>query len=71
MKFTNETLEVIDQKKFDLLRKRGRHGVGVKLTDGEVAVNDMRIAKVDDLTRLIEDLTDLREAILRVTGIEF
>lgn len=71
MKFTTEVLDTIDKNKFDLLRKRGRHGVGAKLTDSEIAINDMRVVNVEHLTHLIEDLTDLREAIKTATGIEF
>ena len=72
MKFTKEALEAIDNKKFDLLGNyRKRHGVGVALHDGRVCVNSLSVCNVDELTKLIEDLTDLREAIKVVTGIEF
>ena len=78
MKFNEKTVNEINDTLVDKKREnpvsRNVLGIGVNLRnsiDGSGAyLNNWQICKIDDLARIIEELTMLKEAIEEETGLE-
>lgn len=77
MKFTEELMERIEINK-DAKLKNGkfREGLGINLKNtlgGQTSVfkNNWEICDIMEITQMIYELTDLRDAILEETGIRF
>lgn len=73
MRFTEEALKKIDEIKFERLRAACRHGIGVTVEDGAVesciSHNGWEVCKISELSEMITDLQNIKEAIKEATGV--
>lgn len=73
MRFTEETLEKIEEIHCERLRAACRHGIGVTVEDGAVesyiSHNGWEVCRISELSDMIIELQNIKEAIKEAAGV--
>lgn len=75
MTFSQELIDKVQDKKFEILKEAGRNGIGVRLGNTLKGVcvfqNNWEVCRLEDITQMIEELTWLKQILREEFGIEF